>query len=352
MIRNTRKQTGIKFTDRIVKTLSINATGPEYKLYDDLNEFIRGGYYEAVKFTTEEYREVDFKYLNLTALKKTETPKRTLKGNIKLILMLLQRELVSSNFALIGTLNNLLKSPLYNHENIRRLITEAYQIAKPSKFDRVLDLLDNAQDEKVIIYTGFRATMEQLFDMLEIHGYDCIKFYGGLSSKEKDLAIYRFKEKSQVMICTDSGSEGLNLQFCNILVNYDLPWNPMRIEQRIGRVHRLKQTRDVYIFNLSIKNTIEDYIITRLFEKINLFKRVIGEIGLILTAIEHDDMTVESAIFSCLINAKNKREIITNLDKLAIKIKDDIEAIEKARQLNQQIFDRLHLDTMSVGIND
>ncbi len=88
------------------------------------------------------------------------------------------------------------------------------------------------------------------------------------------------------MVSTESGAEGRNLQFCHQLINYDLPWNPMRVEQRIGRLHRLGQVNDVTIFNLSCNETIEAHIIELLARKIRMFELVIGELDLILGNLE------------------------------------------------------------------
>lgn len=95
-----------------------------------------------------------------------------------------------------------------------------------------------------------------------------------------------FQKHAQVLIATEAGGEGINLQFCHHMINFDLPWNPMRLEQRIGRVHRLGQQEDVHIYNFATKNTIEDHILKLLYEKINLFERVIGELDDILTRLE------------------------------------------------------------------
>ena len=93
-----------------------------------------------------------------------------------------------------------------------------------------------------------------------------------------------FEQKAQVLIATESGSEGINLQFCHHVINYDLPWNPMKLEQRIGRVHRLGQENDVHIYNLAIQNTIEDHILDLLYVKIGVFEQVVGELDDILNS--------------------------------------------------------------------
>lgn len=94
-----------------------------------------------------------------------------------------------------------------------------------------------------------------------------------------------FEQKAQVLIATESGSEGINLQFCSHVINYDLPWNPMKLEQRIGRVHRIGQDEDVYIYNLAVQNTIEDHILNLLYKKIGVFEKVVGELDDILSYV-------------------------------------------------------------------
>ena len=103
-----------------------------------------------------------------------------------------------------------------------------------------------------------------------------------------------FESHAQVFIATEAGGEGINLQFCHHIINYDLPWNPMRLEQRIGRVHRLGQKHDVHIYNLAIQHTVEEHILKLLYEKINLFERVVGELDDILTKL---DLKISKSIF-------------------------------------------------------
>lgn len=104
----------------------------------------------------------------------------------------------------------------------------------------------------------------------------------GLNVEKKDWMRELFKNHAQVLIATEAGGEGINLQFCHHIINYDLPWNPMRIEQRIGRLHRLGQEHDVQIYNFAVQETIEQKILELLYEKIHLFESVIGELDDIL----------------------------------------------------------------------
>ena len=101
----------------------------------------------------------------------------------------------------------------------------------------------------------------QLAALLREQGIAFARFEGGLSGPEKDAAIADFRDRVPVLLSTQSGGEGRNVQFCNTLINFDLPWNPMVIEQRIGRIHRIGQTREVFIFNLVARGTLEDQVL-------------------------------------------------------------------------------------------
>ena len=105
-------------------------------------------------------------------------------------------------------------------------------------------------------------------------------FNGKMSPEEKRESVTRFREDADIMVSTSAGGEGQNFQFCHNIVNYDLPWNPMRVEQRIGRVHRIGQKNDVHIFNLALAGTIEAYILELLYVKINLFRMALGDMDL------------------------------------------------------------------------
>src|SRR5690606_10609607 len=108
-----------------------------------------------------------------------------------------------------------------------------------------LEAEENEEDLKVLVFTEFVATQFMLKDYLEARGISCVLLNGSMTMEERRLAQQDFSQESRVLISTDAGGEGLNLQFCHIVINYDLPWNPMRIEQRIGRVDRIGQKKIV-----------------------------------------------------------------------------------------------------------
>ena len=121
--------------------------------------------------------------------------------------------------------------------------------------------------------------------VLDSEGIEAAAYHGKMSPKEKQRSIESFRlgqARRPVMVSTDAGAEGLNLQFANCVVNYDLPWNPMRIEQRIGRVHRVTQKRDVYVANLFARDTIDESVYRLLHDKLRMFELLFGQVTTIL----------------------------------------------------------------------
>ncbi len=165
---------------------------------------------------------------------------------------------------------------------------------------------------------------------LKLNGFNTIIFNGTMTPEEKEKAIVKFKEEKQILICTDAGSEGRNLQFAHIVINFDLPWNPMRIEQRIGRVHRIGQKSEVFIHNLAIKDTIESYILNRLYEKIDLFRVSIGEMDLILSQIKTKG-PIEKAIFEAALETD---------DTISRDLTQAQEKVDEIKKLDDNIFSK------------
>jgi superfamily II DNA/RNA helicase len=108
------------------------------------------------------------------------------------------------------------------------------------------------------------------------------------NKNEIHLTKTNAQDEVPVLLCTESGGEGRNIQFCNTLINFDVPWNPMAIEQRIGRIDRIGQKREVFIFNLVTSGTLEEQILHILDEKISMFELVVGEVGAILGGLDED----------------------------------------------------------------
>jgi SNF2 family DNA or RNA helicase len=131
-------------------------------------------------------------------------------------------------------------------------------------------------------------------------------FHGELGWREKEEALDRFRAHAPVLVSTEAGGEGRNLQFCQVVINYDLPWNPARVEQRIGRVHRLGQQHPVRVINLVARGTIESYVLEILEKKIRMFELVVGEIEEILGTWQPHG-SFEDEVFKRWTESKNPR---------------------------------------------
>ncbi|MFX1317310.1 MAG: helicase-related protein, partial [Promethearchaeota archaeon] len=194
--------------------------------------------------------------------------------------------------------------------------------------------------EKILIFTQFVDTLLYLKDLIEKenNGYLVEIFYGGLDKNQKDAAVERFRanEKFSILISTEIGGEGRNFQFCRILINYDLPWNPMKLEQRIGRLDRIGQkSREIYIYNLFIEGTIETDVISALIKRINLFEESIGILEPIIGKIEKD--------FKSLIFIEDDHKKRNKLNEFYRTLDEEI---QKAKEIEMQL-DDLMIDRKS-----
>lgn len=262
IIRNRRATSDVKFTKRYAKTIRIQLSEEEVALYASVSDVVRNQY----------------------------------KGSpqqVKMALRILQEEIGSIPPAAVSTLESL-KDKLPESAQISRLIEQCNLLTFSEKVKRLIDIIHSTPD-RVIIFTKFRASHTAIMAALEKHGIRYSALHGGLTRHEKEKSIKEFQHTSKALVSTDVGSEGRNLQFCNHIINFDLPWNPMKIEQRIGRISRIGQDKEVHVTNLSAKDTIEDHILYLLDAKINMFELVIGEIDVILGRLD-DETDFETLI--------------------------------------------------------
>lgn len=168
-------------------------------------------------------------------------------------------------------------------EELKQIISLAKQAQfqnQDAKVEPLLNeidaILSEDRTQKVIIFTEFVATQTYLQELLVNRGYTVTILNGGMSIDERNAAMQEFKTSTSIFISTDAGGEGLNLQFANIIINYDLPWNPMKIEQRCGRVDRIGQQRDVHIYNFIMGETVENRVREVLEEKLSVILKEMG----------------------------------------------------------------------------
>lgn len=299
MIRNRRGTGTIEFTERIVRSVPVDLSEAEGQLYLSVNAFIR------------------------RQMQRSLAEKRTILPYITLL-----REVCSSAWAAALTLKKLSEkaSPELEAE-LLSLLEQAVNIETSAKIRQLLDLLQ-ILNGKVIIFTEYRGTQAFIKKHLEAAGLGVVTFDGSLSASRKEFTKFLFRRYGDVLVSTESGGEGINLQYCNNVINFDLPWNPMRLEQRIGRVHRLGQTKDVYVFNLATKGTIEEHIMRLLHEKINMFEMVVGELDAILTHL-HLNRSFESRLIDIFVRSETDKDLAREFDHLG-------ETILKARTLQRK----------------
>lgn len=257
MIRTRRADTNLMFPPRRVETVWVAQTPAERALYRQISEFVADAVHGDAGMPGRPH------YFTL---------------------MVLQKEMGSSWAAAASTLERLSESPDgLDPKRLRALAARAREVTRvPSKVRTLLRALDRLSGEKAIVFTQFRTTQDAIVEALRAAGIEPEVFHGELGWREKEEALDRFRHHASVLVSTEAGGEGRNLQFCRNVINYDLPWNPMRVEQRIGRVHRLGQEHPVKVVNLAARGTIEAYVLEILDKKIRMFELVVGEMEEIL----------------------------------------------------------------------
>ena len=208
--------------------------------------------------------------------------------------------------------------------------------ARSAKVEALLDLARRSPEKK-IVFTRFRATLDELDAALSAAGRRVSVFHGGLSSVDKQRAIDAFQNDAEILLSTEIGAEGRNLQFCRTVINYDLPWNPATIEQRVGRVHRIGQTRDVYIFNLCLAGSVEERILSILHDKINMFELVAGEVEMILGHLG-DEQDFASLVMDAWSSSRSDDDARETFERLSARLLDAKSAYQNASDLDRALF--------------
>ena len=319
MIRTRRQDTAIRFPARTAETALVEPTADETAIYADVTAFVRQAYREP-------------------ALKSAAS-------GWHLVLQVLQKEIGSSPRAAVHTLEKLAaRCPQRERrEEAIELAQRARSIEASSKLAHLIELVEKSGD-KVIVFTQFRGTLRHIAETLAGRGIGISTFLGGMTEVQREEAIRCFRDEARVLISTDAGGEGRNLQFCRRVVNFDLPWNPMKLEQRIGRVHRLGQERDVFVHNYSARHTVESYVLDILQKKLNMFELVVGELDLILGNYP-DSPGLEDSVFKLWASSDDEREIERGFRRLGEELALARERYEHVRELDRLIFEALRQGT-------
>lgn len=321
MIRNRREETKIDFTNREVHTNVFSPANSERELYKEVTRHVREHY--------------------------------SSRGARHLVLLTLQKEVVSSPYAVEKTIDRWLaddtkklqRAERRSMRAIQTIVDEIKQTTKQQKLRNVIKTIQQQLDTtRVVVFTQFRPTQDAIAESVQTLNEPVHIVNGDLSSKQKAEKVADFKVEGGVMVATDSISEGRNMQFCNVLVNYDLPWNPMKVEQRIGRVDRIGQNREVHVFNMALEDTVEEHVLDKLYGKIDLFNQSIGGLRDILSRMEKSGNDFEQEVFERLRSADSEMELENNFEEMAVDLEDNTKAAEKMNDFNQRVFDSFEFE--------
>jgi len=365
------------FTNRYPKTIKFRLSENEKKLYNEVSRYVISQYNRALQ--------------------------KDRRRNVAFALLILQRRMASSTYALLrslerrkGRLEDLLEDPelpeevitldleeiedyeeegrweqenkwetlsiAENREELKKEIAsleEMQNVAKNilkegcevklSELKKAMEegmkkLREMGGNEKILIFTESRDTMEYLVKKIRSWGYSVNFIHGGLKLDERIEAEKIFKHKTQIMVATEAAGEGINLQFCHLMINYDIPWNPNRLEQRMGRIHRYGQQKDVYIFNLVAEDTREGQVLGKLFDKLEEIRKALGS-DKVFDVIGETfyGKNLYQLILEAVANARSMDDIISELD-----IKVDKEYIMQIKEALGESLATRHIDYTAI----
>ncbi|RAW44344.1 helicase [Halorubrum sp. 48-1-W] len=343
------------FPEKNIEALGVEMSAAERKLYDDVTEYIR-------------------EYYNLARQEENQAAGFTM--------VIYQKRLVSSIYAIRKSLENRMRAiqnegtgqelpddvqeliPQYSTEPEtltdaeRNRVEEALETVTitqnpdqvQAELDRVKQLWQQAKaietdskaqilkqfvgrilredpDEKVLIFTEYTDTLEYLRDEI-FPEHDIAQVYGDLNQDRRRREMEKFEEEANIMLATDAAQEGLNLQFAHIMVNYDLPWNPIRIDQRMGRLHRYGQEHTVEIRNLFFKDTRESEILSLLLEKTDQIEADLGMRSDVMGRVL-EDVDLDETIMAAIANDTPTGEVVANIEATIEERKEALETVEE-----------------------
>ncbi|MBU7026772.1 MAG: DEAD/DEAH box helicase family protein [Theionarchaea archaeon] len=285
------------FTPRYTETVSVEWEEKhqlQQELYEKITEYVRNGYNRAIK---EKKRYIGFVMVLMQRLVSSST--RAIRTALEKRLSVLEGGAyyaravepdeewweMDTQERMEDLFSRVIPAFTNEHDEVQHLVSLARKceaMRTDVKAEVLIELIYNLQREennpglKILVFTQFLPTQDMLKEFLETRGFSVVCLNGVMSIKERRNAQLQFADKASVMISTEAGGEGLNLQFCHIVINYDIPWNPMRLEQRIGRVDRIGQVNPVKAFNFVFHNTVEERVHEVLEEKLVVILRDLG----------------------------------------------------------------------------
>ena len=383
MHRTLREQVKpyIRFTKRIPKTFSFTQNNDEIEVYNSIRELLLNSDEESYLIPNKQKHLLTMILCKLmgssiySIIYTLETMKKRLENLLKggedyeLEFEGIDDEYDDINDENVNDDINIDPIRLQKEiTNLTNIIDKAKKIKIETKYNSLKESLSFAfkhlqklgANKKVLIFTESRRTQEYLYNLLINDGYKNVLQFNGSNSDEVSKEIYdewclqernseklnnsksvnmrqaiidKFAEDGEILIATEAGAEGLNLQFCSLVINYDLPWNPQLVEQRIGRCHRFGQKYDVVVINyLNSNNIIEQRIYELLSLKFKVFEEVLGTSDTILGNLDDGD-NLQKSIIEIYTKCRTVEEINSAFDKIQEKYKEEIsESMKKTKE--------------------
>jgi len=338
MIRNTRGLVQINLPPRYAQTIMATPGEEESQLLIDIQQYLRDQLAAAANTSTnaDDPEQDSPEELDASSTESMDTQSADANrpaGISRMRLHAILTSIGSHPATAAATLQPLAE----RDDRARQLCERAGRISRSAKDEKLLHLLKESRDHKVLVFVASIRTLHRLQSLLTEAAISFSTFSGEQSSADKDAAVEQLKSSVNVMLCTESGGEGRNLQFADTLINFDLPWNPMKIEQRIGRIHRYGQTQDVFIFNLCTAGTLESRILKLLNDKIRMFELVVGEVGSILGNLD-DGQEFESLVLQLWQKAPDDQQLDADFETLGDTLVAAQEKYLDAKNLDDALF--------------
>lgn len=297
---------------------------------DERQQTERNAHKITVYLTHEErelYDEVIDEYIESVGGEKDETGKEKVPWGAKLGLIAKKRMVASSVNAYRLWVDNNGDVDSFSDD---LLFSYTLPDAKINELTKIFQGVKEAGGTKIIIFLMYKFTIRYLANRLNKLGYKVFSIHGDIKDRETIIEEFRNCEEFCVLLSSEVGSEGLDMQFCSHLVNYDLPWNPMVVEQRIGRIDRFGQkAAQVQIYNLVVHDSIQELIYDRLLTRIGVFQGVIGDLEMILEEMGEEFKKLENDLYGMKLSKAAQEKKIRDLAKACENEKIQLKEVEE-----------------------
>jgi SNF2 family DNA or RNA helicase len=332
MCRTRRVDAGIEFAPRVVETYLVSAGDAEAALNAEVTEYLRDLYRRGIRAVASASRPRTAGAGKRLATTEGDTSSAASRGQLIREIISLQQSLSSSPQAIAASLRARAERHPDEAAALRKMAERAAG-ATSAKERLLVETLMRLKGEPVLIFTLRLETARRLREVIRKSGRSAECYVGELGSEERRALVRRFNRGGlETLIATDAGAEGLNLQErCHTIFNFDLHWNPMKIEQRIGRVHRLGQRQTVTVANFALRDSIDEYVLQLLYQKINLFTMTIGALETVLAEVQDGEMNFEERILDLLLGSEDEqaREALRGMGSQVASVMDGIGAAER-----------------------